>query len=79
MKNKNFERECFDELYKQIEVYRTPGAAMDIFGRCLVTAFRVIKGDSVSPRDNRALFENYPGMHYKVWSLRTDLENQAAC
>jgi len=45
---------------------------LDILNKCLKTAFRIIKGEHISPLDNSFLYEQYPCMHFQAWQLRAE-------
>jgi len=46
------------------------GKTFDALAKCLKIARRIINGDNVPKRDDKFLFENYPGMHMRAWLLR---------
>ncbi|MCL2018463.1 MAG: hypothetical protein FWG70_01780 [Oscillospiraceae bacterium] len=41
-------------------------------GRGLKTAFHIIRGDNVCPLENNFLFDKYPWMYVRAWSLRAE-------
>jgi hypothetical protein len=72
------EEDSFNAFQQRTEEMHNKSVSVDVMAKCLVIAFRVVKGDSVCPRDNTFLFDNCPKLHFSVWSGRTETEN-AAC
>ncbi|MCL2019500.1 MAG: hypothetical protein FWG70_07045 [Oscillospiraceae bacterium] len=68
-----------EEMHRRLESAKQEGDTFEVLAKCLRIAFRIIRGDNVPPKDDRFLFENYPDMHFKAWSLRQYKEDPEDC
>jgi hypothetical protein len=55
---------------QKMDNVKQKGKTFDALAKCLKIARRIINGDNVPKRDDKFLFENYPGMHMRAWLLR---------
>jgi hypothetical protein len=60
----------FANAHREIEGAKQKGKTFDALAKCLKIASRIINGDNVPKKDDKFLYENYPGMHMRAWLLR---------
>jgi hypothetical protein len=60
----------FARAHSEIEGAKQKGKTFDALAKCLKIASRIINGDNVPKKDDKFLFEHYPGMHMRAWLLR---------
>jgi hypothetical protein len=60
----------FAKAHREIDGAKQKGKTFDALAKCLKIASRIINGDNVPKKDDKFLYENYPGMHMRAWLLR---------